>query len=80
MCKHRFLEQVLAPLDPDPGVVHLDAVDQALQVGLAERHRSVLEVFGYYAAEPLDEGGINPNRWGRPSPVPGRRLRGRGQL
>src|SRR5260221_12675223 len=53
--KDGALKHVLAAFDADAVVVHLDDVNERLQVGLSERHRSGGELLTHTAAESLDE-------------------------
>src|SRR6516162_3211248 len=57
----RLLKEVLASLDPDLSVVHFDAVDEGMQVGLPKRHGTGAEVLTHQPAEALDQGRIDPN-------------------
>src|SRR5258707_9099309 len=53
--KDGALKHVLAAFDADAVVVHLDDVNEGLQVGLSERHRSGGELLTHTAAESVDE-------------------------
>src|SRR6266851_7363185 len=57
--KDGALKHVLAAFDADAVVVHLDDVNEGLQVGLSERHRSGGELLTHTAAESVDERGID---------------------
>src|SRR5262249_8475070 len=52
-------EHILAASDANLVIVHLDDVDEGLQVGLSERHRTRGELLTHTAAESLNECGIN---------------------
>src|SRR5258708_2283289 len=57
--KDGALKHILAAFDADAVIVHLDDVDERLQVGLSERHRSGGELLTHTAAESVDERGID---------------------
>src|SRR5260370_20826942 len=53
--KDGALKHILAAFDACAVAVHLDDVNEGLQVGLSERHRSGGELLTHTAAESLDE-------------------------
>src|SRR5262245_31420954 len=57
--KDGAFKYVLTAFDANLVVVHLDDVDEGLQVGLSERHRASGELLTHTTAEPLNERGIN---------------------
>src|SRR5262245_18567970 len=57
--KDGAFKYVLTAFDANLVVVHLDDVDEGLQVGLSQRHRASRELLTHTTAEPLNERGIN---------------------
>src|SRR5262249_11702811 len=57
--KDSAFKHVLAAFDANEAIVHLDGLDEGLQVGLSERHRTRGELLAHAAAEALNECRIN---------------------
>jgi hypothetical protein len=59
--KDGAFKHILAGFDANSVIIHLDDLDQGLQVGLSKRHRSGGERLTHAPAEPLNERGIDPD-------------------